>query len=332
MFVLNANNPHELAKCLKELKWLSNNEEIVALTIPGAGNMNCVLRVATGKRTFIIKQSRAYVEKYPQVAAPEDRVITEVDFYDKVSSVQVLQDFMPRKIGVDYKLKLLAIEDLGLGQDGTILYQKDEIVSKPTLVKLLSYLSRLHHEFAKTRIDDELVNLEMRVLNYEHIFKYPFIEANGFNLDTIQDGLQNLALPYKRNVHLRNKVEVLGGLYLSKGKYLLHGDFYPGSWLQTENGIKIIDPEFCFYGSREFDLGVFIAHLYLSGQSNALIKIVPELYDGYEQLNQSILNGFVGVEIIRRLIGLAQLPLHIDLEQKEFLLDFASKLILNEKK
>jgi 5-methylthioribose kinase len=55
----------------------------------------------------------------------------------------------------------------------------------------------------KTVVDDELVNTELRTLNYEHIFEYPFKEENGFNLDDIQDGLQELALPYKKDVELK---------------------------------------------------------------------------------------------------------------------------------
>jgi 5-methylthioribose kinase len=39
-------------------------------------------------------------------------------------------------------------------------------------------------------------------------------------------GLQELALPYKKGV--KENIERLGSLYLSKGKYLLHGDYYPG--------------------------------------------------------------------------------------------------------
>jgi hypothetical protein len=49
-------------------------------------------------------------------------------------------------------------------------------------------------------------------------FEYPFKEENGFNLDDIQDGLQ-LALPYKR-CRIKENIERLGSLYLSKGKYL----------------------------------------------------------------------------------------------------------------
>jgi 5-methylthioribose kinase len=54
-------------------------------------------------------------------------------------------------------------------------------------------------------VDDELVNTELRTLNYEHIFEYPFKEENGFNLDDIQDGLQELALPYKKRCRIKEK-------------------------------------------------------------------------------------------------------------------------------
>jgi 5-methylthioribose kinase len=57
------------------------------------------------------------------------------------------------------------------------------------------------------------------------IFWIPFKEENGFNLDDIQDGLQELALPYKKRCRIKT-LSRLGSLYLSKGKYLLHGDYY----------------------------------------------------------------------------------------------------------
>jgi 5-methylthioribose kinase len=62
MFILNANEPEELAAYLQQLKWLDEQETIVSLSKPGEGNMNCVLRVETATRSFIVKQSRGYVE------------------------------------------------------------------------------------------------------------------------------------------------------------------------------------------------------------------------------------------------------------------------------
>ena len=51
-----------------------------------------------------------------------------------------------------------------------------------------------------------------------------------------------------------------------EGPSLIHGDLFPGSLLQTGSGeLRIIDPEFCFCGDPEFDIGVFYAHLLLSG-------------------------------------------------------------------
>ncbi|MEM0543744.1 phosphotransferase [Flavobacterium sp. j3] len=330
MFILNANEPNELANYLQEHQWLGLDETVVSLSKPGEGNMNYVLRVDTGKRTFIVKQSRGYVEKYPQVVAPEKRVVTESAFYEKIATKINVQKYMPRLIGIDVENNVMVIEDLGNSNDFTTLYDLYHFLEADELKELVNYLNGLHHSFQKTILDDELANLELRKLNHEHIFHYPFMEANGFDLNSVQDGLQELALPYKKDATLKKQITLLGSLYMSKGKYLLHGDYYPGSWLKTSDGIKIIDPEFCYYGSREFDLGVLIAHLYLTQQDENLLSIVVTEYDSYTDLNLEILNGFIGVEIMRRLIGLAQLPLQMDLKQKKELLDFARTLILKK--
>jgi hypothetical protein len=45
MFILNANEPKELAAYLHQQKWLGSDETIVSISKPGDGNMNCVLRI-----------------------------------------------------------------------------------------------------------------------------------------------------------------------------------------------------------------------------------------------------------------------------------------------
>ncbi|MFB9053469.1 phosphotransferase [Formosa undariae] len=329
MFILHASEPDKLAHYLKKNDWISKDATLISLTKAGEGNMNCVLRVTTNTGSFIIKQSRGYVEKYPQIKAPENRVLTEADFYTKISKVQAIRNKMPKILGLDTLNNIMLLEDLGQANDFNMLYNLDKNISKEDISVLVSYLNILHQCFSKSEANDELANLEMRKLNYEHIFHYPFLEDNGFDLDTIQEGLQALATPYKNDAILKQKVEQLGTFYMTKGTYLLHGDYYPGSWLQTADGIKIIDPEFCYYGLREFDLGVFIAHLYLSNQEQSVIDKIAEEYSDYHELNSSILNGFIGVEIMRRLIGLAQLPLKSDLKDKQKHLEFAYQLITN---
>lgn len=328
MFILQVNEPKELEFFLQKLKWLDAQETIVSLSKPGEGNMNCVLRVETAGRSFIVKQSRGYVEKYPQVLAPAARVLTEGAFYQKIAQSDILEQMMPRLVGIDRSNNMIALEDLGKANDFTVLYHLKQKIQEEELCQLVVYLNGLHHNFQKTVVDDELANTELRALNYDHIFEYPFKEENGFNLDDVQDGLQELALPYKKDEALKRKIERLGSLYLSKGKYLLHGDYYPGSWLKTADRIKVIDPEFCFYGLREFDLAILIAHMYLTQQRESVIDLIKAQYISFGEMNQAILNGFIGAEIIRRLVGLAQLPLKMDLKAKARLLEFARDLIL----
>jgi 5-methylthioribose kinase len=66
--------------------------------------------------------------------------------------------------------------------------------------------------------------------------------------------------------------------------------------------------------------------MYLTQQKESAMTLIKEEYNSFEELNPTILNGFIGTEIIRRLIGLA--PFKMDLKTKDRLLSFARDLIL----
>jgi 5-methylthioribose kinase len=328
MFILSADDIATLETYLQNQGWLINGEQISQVSVPGEGNMNYVLRITTPDRSFIVKQSRGYVEKYPHVSAPAERVLMEGVFYKTTSVDRLIADFTPEMIGIDPVNNVMALEDLGTASDFIPLYNSLKALEIAQVAQLTDFLSTLHTRFSCESQPDSLKNKAMRALNHQHIFEYPFMKENGFDLDTVQPGLQAVATVYKSDDELKTQVAHLGQTYLSDGKCLLHGDFYPGSWLDTRQGIKIIDPEFCFYGPAEFDLGVMIAHMYLADQSKAIVDFTLDRYNSINQIDYFILNQFVGVEIIRRLIGLAQLPLQRTLQQKQELLRFARNLIL----
>lgn len=327
-FMLSQQEPNLLAGYLREKSWIGFDETVVRLSKPGEGNMNLVLRVETEKQSFIVKQSRGYVEKYPQVPAPENRVVTEAAFYNKIKGNLSIQKYMPQILGIDAENNVMALEDLGKANDFSVLYHLEKQLTQYELAELVDYLNNLHFSQKKTAGEGGLTNSEMRQLNHQHIFVYPFENENGFDLNSVQNGLEEIALPFKNNNALKRQIKLLGEMYLTNGTYLLHGDFYPGSWLKSSSGVKIIDPEFCFYGLREFDLGVLLAHLHLTQQNESSIFMVLKEYHAYNELNLDILNGFTGTEILRRLIGLAQLPLKMELETKRNLMELAQHLIL----
>lgn len=315
----------QLDPYLKEQRWIASEETITLVEKPGEGNMNFVLRVATPQRSIIIKQARPWVEKYPQFDAPAERVEVEALYFTLVNKLEGLDRLSPQILDFDQKNGILAMEDLGASADYTFLYQKGEDLTQTDLEGLVEYISVLHAWDTSDKTYP--MNTGMRALNYEHIFNYPYLVDNGLDLDSIQEGLQELSMPYRTDNALKTIIHELGALYVSKGPCLLHGDYYPGSWLRTAKGLRIIDPEFSFFGPPEFELGVLIAHMLMGQQSKQLIDRILNSYRKPSSFNSTVLAGFIGVEILRRLIGVAQLPLSLSLEEKDALLQKGAALL-----
>lgn len=311
----------ELQAFLEELNWIKN-EQIIHVSIPGEGNMNVVVRVSTNQRSFILKQSRPYVQKYQDIPAPLGRIQTEHTFY-KVTEHPELKMHLPEIIAFDPAEHLIMMSDLGQGDDMTILYS-ERTCSTQSLSLLVKILNRLHQIKPPSHYPE---NKELRSLNHQHVFVLPFIMDNGFDLDGVQMGLQELSTPYKKDFPLKTVIEELGKLYMSQGATLLHGDYYPGSWMKTSDQLYILDPEFSFVGYKEFDVGVLIAHLIIASSDQAFLQEVVHLYEG--ELDTQLLKQTAGVEIMRRIIGLAQLPLERNLREKSRLLEIAYSLIMD---
>lgn len=317
----------ELTIYLQSKNFIGQNAEVLSATIPGEGNMNYTLRIHTDEGSLIVKQANPYVQKYPEIPAPPQRALAEATFYLTTKENNTVAGMMPEFIGVDAQNFILGVQDLGNAKDATSLYKKEDCLSVNEIEKLCNYLNELHNNFKKKEENELMANRELRALNHEHIFVYPFMEDNGFDLNTIQDGLQEIAMIYKRDVSLKQKALALGQKYMADGDTLLHGDFYPGSWLKTGEDIKVIDPEFCFYGSAEFDLGIMQAHLYLAGEGETIIKKIEEYYKKPAAFDETLCKKYTGIEIIRRIIGLAQLPLSLSLQEKKELLQMAAGMI-----
>ena len=317
-FLLDEQDGPAVENYLRSAGWLEPGEEFLDVKRAGQGNMNYVVRVRTGQRSFILKQSRPWVEKYPHIPAPWDRTLVEAEFYKTVQHCDAVAASMPRLLGFDATAHVLQISDLGDSPTFEFLYA-GEAFRPAELARLTAYLSNLHATFRHQSLCDRFANTDMRGLNHEHIFCLPFRSGNGLDLDSITPGLANLAHQFQTDLALHKRVEALSKIYLGDGECLLHGDFFPGSWMRINDGVRIIDPEFCFFGRPEFDWGVLLAHLRLCH--------LPAELPASGSLNRSLLNGFAGVEMIRRLIGVAQLPLQYGLREKELLLRQAQYLL-----
>jgi len=318
-FFLDADDPNGVATYLVRRAWLGPGEKLISVEPAGQGNMNYLLRVATSVRTFLLKQSRPWVEKYPDITAPFDRALIEAQFYGLVAKTEAAE-FMPKLYGFDEESRILWLEDLGTLGDCSDVYAGASLTPDERH-QLYRFLSQLHSWRSG------LPNRAMRELNHFHIFVFPFQPGNGLDLDRFTLGLQRLAERVKANHSLLNRVTELGRIYLADGAYLLHGDYFPGSWLRGPSSIKVIDPEFGFAGPREFDIGVLSGHERIAAL-RADSSLLESYYPQWKELDRQLVRGFAGVEILRRLLGVAQLPAQLDFEHKSILIENAISLVL----
>lgn len=311
---------------LSERGWLPAGRTVVRTEIAGAGNMNRVERVTFDDgTTLILKRANPWVEKYPGIPAPVERSAVEAAFYAAVAGTHA-ETAMPRLIASDADASAMLLADLGPGADGMGAYA-GAMISQSDLDAIADWMRVLHS--LPVPADHAFANRAMRALNAEHIFDFPLARDSGFDCDAIVPGLQGHADRLKADSAFIAAVQEVKATYLGDGYgVLLHGDLYPGSWLTTPEGLHVIDPEFCWIGPREWDLGVLLAHLKLSRQPDAAATRVLARYG--EALDTGLLNHVTGIEIMRRLIGVAQLPLTYGLEDRAKLLTEARTLVVGE--
>ncbi|NRA45481.1 MAG: phosphotransferase [Oligoflexales bacterium] len=288
-------------------------------------NMNVVLKIDMDGQSWLVKHADPWVRKYPEIAAPVSRTKQEADFYQAFGSNPRLQGFMPEYIGYDASENLIALEYIDHATSAMSFYdlEKSQGIPQPLVEQAISYLATLHSLQPSTTRDWS--NRELRKLNHIHMFEFPYDPGNGMNLDQICPGLGRLAQGYQSDAELKKACSALGNLYLqAQGPALLHGDFYPGSWLVKQEKVVIIDPEFCFIGPTEFDLGVLLAHhLIIGAQTMEISSLIDRYIDKAKPayFDKTLCTKFCGAEILRRMLGAAQLPIDWQLERYEPILN-----------
>lgn len=80
--------------------------------------------------------------------------------------------------------------------------------------------------------------------------------------------LDETVLAVRRDPQWKAAVQELKFIFLTRAEALIHGDLHTGSIMVGEAGgdedLRVIDPEFAFYGPMAFDTGALFANLFLN--------------------------------------------------------------------
>eukprot|EP01063_Lacrimia_lanifica_P027162 TRINITY_DN3776_c0_g1_i1.p1 TRINITY_DN3776_c0_g1~~TRINITY_DN3776_c0_g1_i1.p1 ORF type:complete len:396 (+),score=113.88 TRINITY_DN3776_c0_g1_i1:73-1260(+) len=368
MFVLHGAVPHaELTKYLRGKGWCGEGVEVSAVALAGeVFNMNCTVRVGLSDGSCVIlKQSRPYVERYPSIKAPIERLDVEARFYSLVAGAgdAALAAAVPKVHGVDLASHILAMEDVGR-EDWGCLYDPSSCSEFPEGAAALlgAWLAKLHcipHAVETKRTD--LPNVGMRNLTSLYVFELPLTDnGGGVDLDGVTPGLEAAARAVREDDELCDAIVALGKRHLydakkvkvgadgvaqayditadeADGLALCHGDFFPAAWMKRSGAgtgsdvVVVIDVEFAHFGRPEFDLGNALAHLLITAQARAASALYTAYAAARPAVDRRLAVQLAGVEIVRRLIGVAQLPLKgvfASLQHKKALLDTARRFVL----
>ena len=314
--LISQDDPAGILAALVSLEVCHPKESITSVVMAGDGNMNLVLRVTTDRQSVIVKQARPWVEKYRDIPAPAERILAEIEFFRCTSSVPDVSDAMPSVLASDAAQRLMVLEDLGPASDYASLYNSQTIPTEVDSVfqRSIEWLAQLHQ--CDTVVEECIGCRPLLELNHQYIFFVPFQDPPVADLDSFCDGLNDASRALRVDESVHQAMERLGKIYLQSDGPLLHGDYHPGSWLNTAKGFQVIDPEFCFCGAREFELGIVAAHWIFCGSQagTATIDRVCDLYS--HEVSRELLFGFAGAELVRRLLGVAQPPLDADLNRR----------------
>ena len=323
----------------------------------GDGNLNSVFRVYEkgGERSVLVKQALPYLrvagEGWPLSKARAGFEARALEQQHKAAPGQV-----PQPLWFDEEMAVNAMEDLRVHQ-----VMRAPMVARVqfpdlgrTVGEFLAATLFSTSDFAlpsaeKKRLGAQFVNLELCELSEALIFTEPFYAAPSRN--RYSPALELEVGQLHRDTELRSRVAHLKYRFMTQAQALLHGDLHTGSLMATlpdANGacdIRIIDPEFAFFGPMGFDVGLFMANLLLNAVAQSghtpdllerqtyrayLLEQLFECWDTFDEYfsagscvqgNPSWLEGdfrnsflhsvfqdalgFAGCEMIRRTIGFA---------------------------
>ena len=256
----------EVISYVKEKNLFSENANLTVKEI-GDGNINYIFKVENkiDGKSIVLKQAdkllrssgrpldltrskiEANILRIENNLAPH--FVPEIYFYDEIMCVLAMEDISEYK---NLRTELVA---------GKIFPNFADNISEFLSRTLLLTTDLFMDKFEKKKNVKEFINPELCDISECLVFTEPYDNNKNRNIITIgnEEFVENML--YK-NEDLHFAILKLREKFMNYSQSLIHGDLHSGSIFINEKGIKIIDPEFSFYGPMAYDIGNVIGNLY----------------------------------------------------------------------
>ncbi|WP_312634237.1 S-methyl-5-thioribose kinase [Oscillibacter sp.] len=339
-------NAEDAARYAAEVLHLFESGEDLRCREIGDGNINYVFRIeseASG-RSVIIKQADRLLRSSGR---PLDVRRSKIEARALQLESALAPGLVPEIYHCDEIMAVIAMEDISdyrnlrseLAENRIYPHLAEQISSFLADTLLPSTELVLDRREKKERVCF-FTNPELCEITEDLVLTEPYDNYKNRNIVTpgneafVEEALY-------RDETLKAEVGKLRCAFMNNAQALLHGDLHTGSIFANEQGVKIIDPEFAFYGPMGYDIGNVIGNLFFSRGNKAftapddtepaaaLDRTICELYDKtreklsgkYNELVEFSLYrsgqfksfyldgvmadaiGYAGTELIRRVVG-----------------------------
>ncbi|UTY27883.1 S-methyl-5-thioribose kinase [Treponema putidum] len=249
--------------------FFDSNENLICEEI-GDGNINYVYRIFDNntKKSLILKQADVQTRVRPDGYLNPDRSIREAEVLKLYN--ESAPDFSPKIIYADPVMAAIIMEDIGSYSNlrielmaGKIFYGIEKLIARFIVDTSLPSTDLVLGYQKKFKAAVKFYNPDLCKITEDLVFTHPYKDVRQRNI-LLPENAEWLKKKFYEDSNLIARVAALKEKFNNYPQALIHGDLHSGSiFVKNENEetkIKIIDPEFAFYGPIAYDLGNVLAH------------------------------------------------------------------------
>jgi 5-methylthioribose kinase len=253
---------------VEKMDYFGKGADLVATEV-GDGNINYV---------FIIKDKnsdKSIVLKHADVLLRSSGRELDVDRNRIEAEVLKLQfsyvpDLVPEVYMYDPTMCVVVMEDVSAYKN-----LRKELMARKTFPKLADDITTfmvntllpttdlVMDSGKKKDLQSSYINKDLCLISEDLVFTEPYIDYKGRNI-VIPENMDYVKEHVYGDVDLVREAGILKNAFMNNAQALLHGDLHSGSIFVNQDGTKVLDPEFAFYGPIGYDLGNVIGNLMFS--------------------------------------------------------------------
>ena len=250
------------------LHFFSEDEEIEAEEI-GDGNINYVFRVFAkdGSKSVIIKQADKLLRSSGR---PLDIGRTKIEAHILMLEGELAKEFVPQVYRYDETMAATSMEDISAYKNlrkellaGHVYPHIAENITTFLADTLLPTTDLVLDAEEQQKRVQFYTNPELCKITEDLVLTEPYYDYKKRNILTpgTEDFVEEEVYG---NEALKYEVALLRERFMNYAQSLIHGDLHSGSIFANEDGLKVLDPEFAFYGPMGYDIGNVIGNLFFT--------------------------------------------------------------------